>query len=65
MEKTTEKSLDIVLFDLKEAAEALGVNERTIRQYLYDGKIKGVKIGRKWQISKEALEAFCRGQAQP
>lgn len=59
---STEKTLNVVLFDLKEAAAALDLNERTIRQYIYDNKIKAVKIGRKWKISKDTLEAFCRGE---
>lgn len=62
---TTEKRLNVVLFDLKEASKALGLTERTIRTYINSNRIRAVKIGRKWMISQEALEAFCRGDVMP
>lgn len=40
----------------KEAAEILHLNERTVRRWLNDGRIKGVKFGQEWRVSEEELE---------
>ena len=36
----------------------LGVNETTIKRWLYNGKLKGSKIGRKWVFSKEYIKSL-------
>ena len=43
------------MLTIKEVANALNVHEITIFRHLKDGKIKGVKIGKSWRISKEEL----------
>jgi excisionase family DNA binding protein len=40
----------------KEAAALLGVNVQTMRRYLREGKIRSIRLGRDWRISKAALE---------
>lgn len=45
-----------------EAAALLKVTERTLLQWLRDGKLPARKIGRRWYISEEALVAFIAGE---
>lgn len=42
----------------EEVADRLAVNPKTIRKWLADGKLKGVKAGRLWRISPEAVYDF-------
>lgn len=56
------KSFDIVLYSLQEVAAILEVTERTLYTYISTGKLKAQKIGGKWKITKENLEAFCNGK---
>jgi len=39
----------------------LPITPLIIREYLRAGKIKGHKIGKKWYVTKENLEAFLSG----
>ncbi len=47
----------------EEAAEILGVNLGTVRRWLREGKLKGVKVGRLWRITEEDLKAFIEAGA--
>lgn len=49
-------------YSTKEAAEALNVSEKTIREYCKSGQLKARRIGRPWYIPVEELQAFIRGQ---
>ena len=49
---------DLKLYDVPELAELLDVQERTIRAYLREGKIKGKKMARKWMVTEEALRDY-------
>ena len=44
-----------------QAAAQLQVSERTIYEWLRDGKIPGRKIGKVWRMSAEVLNDFLRG----
>jgi excisionase family DNA binding protein len=41
---------DDKLYNMRRAAEFLGVHRKTIERHLAKGKIKGVKIGNQWRI---------------
>ena len=41
-----------------EAAELLKVKESTIKTYLRAGELKGLKLGTRWRIAPEDLQAF-------
>ena len=41
-----------------EAAEIFGVNFRTIYAWTRSGKLRAVKIGKRWYISKEAVSTL-------
>lgn len=46
----------------EEAAERLSVSAKSIRQWLREGKLKGVRAGKLWRITDEALDIFVNGQ---
>ena len=52
---------EIKLYSLKELATLLSVTERTLHNYIKSGKMKGQKIGGKWQISETNLQKFLNG----
>ena len=52
---------EIKLYSLKELATLLSVTERTLHNYIKSGKMKGQKIGGKWQISETNLQKFLKG----
>jgi excisionase family DNA binding protein len=53
---------DIKLYSVQDLHDALGVNERTIRDWFNKGRLKGVKIGTKWNITEENLKRFLSGE---
>lgn len=42
----------------KEIAENLSVSEKTVKMWLLQGKLKGLKAGIFWRVREEDLEAF-------
>lgn len=42
----------------EEAALQLGIAPRTIREWLRNGKLQGVKLGRLWRVRETDLKAF-------
>ena len=49
-----------------EAAEELGVVAETIRRLLLAGHLTGYKAGRRWRVTRAALDAFkASGGARP
>ena len=53
---------DIKLYSVKDLHEALGVNERTLRDWFNKGDLKGRKIGTEWHITEENLKLFFNGE---
>lgn len=43
---------------VQEAAAALNLSVATIRNYIRDGKLKAVKLGRVWRIKESDLNAL-------
>jgi excisionase family DNA binding protein len=43
-----------------EVARILRVTTRTIERYCKQGKLRAVKVGRRWRIPRSALEDFLR-----
>ena len=48
----------------KEAAVLLQHTPRKIREYLRDGLIPGMKLGRSWRIPRKALEERLAGRVR-
>lgn len=42
----------------EEVAEHLAVSPKSIREWLRQGKLKGIRVGRLWRIRERDLEAF-------
>jgi len=55
---------DLKLYDVEELSELLDIQDRTIRQILREGKLKGRKLARKWYVSEESLREYF-SQAEP
>ncbi len=51
------------LYTLTELEEKLGLSHTTLRNYIYQGKLKATKLGGngKWKVAEEDLEAFIAG----
>lgn len=43
------------MYTAKEVADILKLNERTVRNWINDGKIKAVKLNSEWRVSEEEL----------
>lgn len=46
------------LYDVEELSKTLGIQERTVRKLLKDGKLRGRKLAKKWYVSSESLRAY-------
>ena len=49
-------------YSMREAAEAIGICERSVWQVIKDGRLKAIKIGRSVRITREELLSFLREQ---
>ena len=49
-------------YTIKEIAKILGFKERSVRQWVVDGKIKAIKVFSEWRIPKEELERLKKGE---
>ena len=54
---------NIKVYELKEVASILKINLRVLRRYINENKIKASKIGRKYLIKAEDLEAYLQGNS--
>lgn len=53
------------LIDCEEAADLLQVSGRRVRQFLAEGRIKGVKVGRTWLMKKSEIIEFATLERKP
>lgn len=49
------------MYSAEEAAQILGLQVRTVRNYVRDGRLRGVRIGKQYRIARVDLEAFTVG----
>jgi predicted site-specific integrase-resolvase len=52
----------IKLFSTKDLHAALGVNERTVRDWFNKGRLKGQKLSGEWHCTEENLRLFLSGE---
>ena len=52
---------DTDVMNLKQAAEYLGVSERTVRTKAKAGSLPGQKVGRDWRFNRSALDVYLTG----
>jgi excisionase family DNA binding protein len=62
--KTSRYTTDDPFLSPPQVARELGLSVRTIRQYMRDGMIPSIKIGRHWRIRRSALEAYLASLTQ-
>jgi excisionase family DNA binding protein len=53
------------LLTVEESAEKLGLHPETLRKWLREKRIGGVKFGRKWKLRESDLRAFVAANAIP
>lgn len=46
------------LYSVEQVAERLGLHVRTVRSYVREGRLKALKIGKQYRITRGDLEAF-------
>lgn len=51
------------MYSAEEAARILGLQVRTVRNYVREGHLPGVRIGKQYRIARADLEAFTAGAA--
>jgi len=49
---------DLELYTVEELSDLMGIQERTIREYLKSGKIRGRKLAKRWYVTEEALREY-------
>lgn len=49
------------MYSAEEAAQILGLQVRTVRNYVREGQLPGVRIGKQYRIARSDLEAFTAG----
>ena len=53
------------LLTVTEVAAELRVTSYTVREYLKTGDLRGVKVGNRWRVPREALEEFLAAPPKP
>lgn len=53
-----ESAMSQELYSVEQVAERLGLHVRTVRNYVRDGRLDAVRIGKQYRIAREDLEAF-------
>lgn len=56
--------MEEIYFTIEEAAEKIGVHPKTIRRYIYSGKLAAQKIGGQWRVYQSAINEYfqsCKG----
>jgi excisionase family DNA binding protein len=44
------------LYSVEQVASQLGLHVRTVRNYVRDGRLKGIRIGKQYRVAREDLE---------
>lgn len=48
------------LYTINETAAILGRSQDTVKRYIKDGRLEGIRIGNRWCVTKMAIEAFLK-----
>ena len=64
MEKEIKQEIKQELYSVPEVAKILGRSQRSIRTFIYNGKIKSVLIGNKHSISRAEIDRIIENGIQ-
>lgn len=53
------------LYSVEQVADRLGLHVRTVRNYVRDGRLRAVRIGKQYRIAQEDLDALTGYTAPP
>jgi len=53
------------LYSVEQVADLLGLHVRTVRNYVRDGRLRAVRIGKQYRIAPADVEAFTGTAAEP
>lgn len=51
-------SLERLAFSIDETAQILSLSRSTVKEQLYQGRLKGRKVGRRWLVPRWAIDEF-------
>jgi excisionase family DNA binding protein len=52
------------MYSVEQVAEQLGLHVRTVRNYVREGRLKAVRIGKQYRIAREDLDAFTGAESK-
>lgn len=52
------------LYEVEDLVAMLKVSRITVQGYLRSGRIKGIKIGKRWHVTEKNLKDFLSGNSQ-
>jgi len=52
------------LYEVEDLVAMLQVSRITVQGYLRSGRIKGIKIGKRWHVTEKNLKDFLSGDSQ-
>jgi len=50
------------VYEVEDLVELLGMSRVSVQRYLREGRIKGIKLARKWHVTENHLKAFFSGE---
>ncbi len=56
---------NLALYTVEELSDVLEIQERTLREYLREGRLKGRKLARKWYISEDNIRDYFNEEEPP
>jgi excisionase family DNA binding protein len=59
------RNVTAVLYTTEEVADMLGLHVRTVRNYVRDGRLPAVRIGKQYRIAAEDVEELTGGRTPP
>jgi excisionase family DNA binding protein len=55
----------IKVYEVEDLVELLRLNRVTVQKMLREGRIKGVKFGKRWHVTEDNLKDFLTGKSSP
>ena len=52
--------MDRIFYTVKEVADKLGLSVFPVREYIKEGKLKAVKLGRQYRVSEDQFNEFIK-----